>query len=176
MEAGSPSCPSLPATFPIFKLEVLFPRKHLHPEQTRMSCHPQMVLNYAAEDGERTWPISGLSAILTGNSKNSEQSARELCQETVSGEPALPSGCGEQGVKWAACKHPSVTHLTQNKKRRHMFPLESSSKWNSKVSSSHEEIPVLSPRLGFCSGFWSHFRPARSEERGKPGPKNPERS
>lgn len=142
-----------------------------------MSCHPQTVLNYAAEDGEGTGPISGLSAILTGNTKNSEHSARELCQETVSGEPALPSGCGEQHVpSRAAQKHPSVTCLTQNKKSRHMIPLESSSNWNSEVCSSHEEIPVLPLWLSFCCGFWSHFRPARSEQRGKPGPKNPKTS
>ena len=63
-----------------------------------MSRHPQTVLSYAAEDGEGTRPASGLSAILMGNTKNSEHSAHELCQETISGAPALPSGCGEQGV------------------------------------------------------------------------------
>ena len=52
----------------------------------------QTALNYAAEDGERTWLVSGLSAILMGNNKNSERFAHEVYRETVSGELALPSG------------------------------------------------------------------------------------
>lgn len=65
---------------------------------TRGVLSPQTALNYAVEDGERTWLVSGLSAILMGNNKNSERFAHDVHRETVSGELALPSGYGEQDV------------------------------------------------------------------------------
>lgn len=141
-----------------------------------MSRHPQTVLNYAAEDGEGTRPASGLSAILMETLRIQNTLLVNFVRRPSQGHQLCPVDVGSRACQSGSTEAPLSHPFDPKQEKQAHDPLGVFSKWNSKVSSSHEEAPVLPPGLGFCCGFWSHFRPARSEQRGKPGPKNPETS